>query len=104
MDVISDEEEVEDSFKVNDIDEGLDIIEKDIYDILGVSESRTFNNSELKDKRITLVRMDDPYTELRPGDMGTITGEDDAGHILVQWDKGSTLSVVPGVDDYGIHG
>ena len=33
-----------------------------------------------KDTRIALVRMDDPYTKLKPGDRGTVQGVDDAGN------------------------
>jgi len=58
--------------------------------------------SELTGKRITIIRMEDPYTELRPGAKGTITGEDDMGHILVQWDNGSSLSLIPEVDEFHI--
>jgi hypothetical protein len=59
-------------------------------------------NSELTGKRVTLIRMEDPYTTLRAGDKGTITGEDDMGHILVRWDAGSSLSLLPEVDEYEI--
>ena len=58
--------------------------------------------SELTGKRITIIRMEDPYTDLRPGSKGTIKGEDDMGHILVQWDNGSSLSLIPDVDEYHI--
>jgi hypothetical protein len=58
--------------------------------------------SELTGKRVTLIRMEDPYTDLRPGDKGTIKGEDDMGHVLVNWDKGSSLSLLPDVDEYHI--
>ena len=51
-----------------------------------------------KDTRIALVRMDDPYTKLKPGDRGTVQGVDDAGNILVSWDKGSSLSIAYGED------
>ena len=51
-----------------------------------------------KDTRIALVRMDDPYTKLKPGDRGTVQGADDAGNILVSWDKGSSLSIAYGED------
>ena len=51
-----------------------------------------------KDTRIALVRMDDSYTKLKPGDRGTVQGVDDAGNILVSWDKGSSLSIAYGED------
>jgi len=57
-------------------------------------------NTELKDKRVELIFMDDDYTTLSKGDMGTIRGTDDIGNILVDWDCGSTLSLIPNVDEY----
>lgn len=59
-------------------------------------------NLENKGKRITLIFTDDPYTRLKPGDKGTIVGEDDMKQIQVNWDSGSTLSMIPGVDKYEI--
>jgi len=58
--------------------------------------------SELTGKRVVIIRMEDPYTELRPGSKGTIKGEDDMGHILVQWDNGSSLNLIPDIDEYHI--
>jgi hypothetical protein len=47
--------------------------------------------------RIELIRMDD--TAAPPiGTKGTVTGVDDIGDILVDWDNGSSLNVVPEVD------
>jgi len=58
--------------------------------------------SELTGKRITIIRMEDPYTDLRPGSKGTIRGVDDAGYILVNWDNGSGLNLIPEIDEYHI--
>ena len=44
--------------------------------------------------RVMLIRMSDPYTNLRQGDRGTVTLVDDIGTIHVNWDRGSTLGVV----------
>jgi len=44
--------------------------------------------------RVMLIRMSDPYTNLRQGDRGTVTLVDDIGTIHVNWDFGSTLGVV----------
>jgi hypothetical protein len=47
--------------------------------------------------RVELVATHDPYTRLRPGDRGTVTGVRDFSEptIDVHWDNGSTLSILP---------
>lgn len=50
--------------------------------------------------RIVLIAMDDPYAKLKPGDMGTVEGVDDAGQIMMRWDIGSSLSLIPGEDSF----
>lgn len=50
--------------------------------------------------RVALISMDDPYTTLKPGDMGTVQGVDDAGQIMMRWDSGSSLSLIPGEDSF----
>ena len=47
--------------------------------------------------RVALVRMDD--VQAPPiSTLGTVTGVDDTGSLLVNWDNGSGLNVVWGVD------
>jgi len=47
--------------------------------------------------RVELVRMDD--VQAPPiGTKGTVYGVDDAGSLLVNWDNGSGLNVVYGID------
>ena len=48
--------------------------------------------------RVELVRMDDPHTTLKPGDQGTVQWVDDCGSIFCDWDNGSGLGIVFGVD------
>lgn len=48
--------------------------------------------------RVRLVCMEDPYSSLKPGDTGTVTGVDDIGTIHVSWDCGSSLGVAYGED------
>jgi len=47
--------------------------------------------------RVILEKMDDPQAP-PVGTMGTVTGVDDAGSLLVDWDNGSGLNVVYGED------
>lgn len=55
-----------------------------------------------KGARVILVRMDDPYTKLKLGDKGFVTGVDDAGSIHIDWDNGSTLACIYGEDEVRI--
>ena len=43
--------------------------------------------------RVRLIRMDDPYSRLEPGEEGNVIGVDDIGTIHVKWDNGSTLGL-----------
>ena len=48
--------------------------------------------------RVELISMDDPYSSLRPGERGTVSFVDDTGTIFTNWDNGSGLGIVYGVD------
>ena len=48
--------------------------------------------------RVELVSMNDPFTNLRPGDQGTVEYVDDIGTVFVNWDNGSGLGVAYGAD------
>ena len=48
--------------------------------------------------RVELIRMNDEYTRLKPGDKGTVRCVDDMGTIHISWDNGSSLGVVYGED------
>ena len=50
-----------------------------------------------KGVRVELIRMDDVQAP-SPGTLGTVTGVDDIGSIMVRWDNGSGLSVAFGED------
>lgn len=49
--------------------------------------------------RVELLRMNDPYSRLKPGDTGIVTGVDDIGTIHVNWDCGSSLGIAYGEDE-----
>lgn len=47
--------------------------------------------------RVELLQMDDVQAP-PAGTRGTVTGVDDTGSILVDWDNGSGLNVIFGID------
>ena len=51
--------------------------------------------------KVELLGMDDPQAP-PTGTMGEILGVDDAGQLLVRWETGSSLSLIPGVDFFRI--
>ena len=46
--------------------------------------------------------MNDDPRPIPPGTTGTVVGVDDLCSILVKWDNGSRLSLVPGTDSFHI--
>ena len=47
--------------------------------------------------RISVVRMDDPQAP-PPGTIGKVIGVDDTASLLVEWQTGSSLNVLYGID------
>lgn len=48
--------------------------------------------------RVELIEMNDPYSSLTPGEKGTVSMIDDMGSIFVDWDSGSILGIIYGID------
>ena len=71
---------------------------------LGIPDKETLTNLRKMypaGTRIRLLYMDDlqaPPTET----LGTVQGVDDIGNIMVAWDSGSSLHIVPAVDEFEI--
>ena len=51
--------------------------------------------------RVKLIMMDDPQAP-PAGTKGTVIGVDDTGSLLMNWDNGSGLNVIYGVDQVQI--
>lgn len=47
-----------------------------------------------KTQRVRLIRTNDPYTDLRYGDTGTVVFVDDFGTVHIKWDNGSSLGLI----------
>ena len=65
--------------------------------------------NKLVGKRIKLTYTSDPYTKLKPGDLGTVVDVNTVNmaprpftQILVDWDNGSSLMLVLGEDSYEV--
>lgn len=58
------------------------------------------NMNHLIGKRIQLISCKDQYTKLKSGSQGIIDYIDDAGTVFVNWDEGSKLGLIPGIDHW----
>ena len=54
-----------------------------------------------KGTMVELLSMEDAQAP-PPGTLGEVQGVDDAGQILVHWQTGSTLNLIPDVDAFRI--
>ena len=52
--------------------------------------------------KVQLISTDDPYTKLKPGDIGIITYIDDSGTVFADWENGSCLGLIPNIDNFKI--
>ena len=52
--------------------------------------------------RICCDNMSDDPRPVPPGTTGTVVGVDDMCSIMVKWDNGQGLSLVPGVDSFHV--
>lgn len=55
-----------------------------------------------EDTKIELISMDDPYRDMPKGLKGIVSFVDDACQIHCDWENGSTLALIPGVDSFCI--
>ena len=52
--------------------------------------------------RIRLLEMPNDPNPVPVGSCGTVLAVDDAGQLLMQWDNGRSLSLLPGVDSFEV--
>lgn len=52
--------------------------------------------------RIRLHSMEDPYAPIPPGTEGVVQAVDDAGQLVMKWDNGRSLSLIPDEDNFSV--
>lgn len=50
--------------------------------------------------RVKLLNMNDPYSPVESGMRGTVQSVDDIGQLLMKWDNGRALALIPGEDSF----
>ena len=50
--------------------------------------------------RVMLLNMNDPYSPVERGMRGTVQSVDDIGQLLMKWDNGRALALIPGEDSF----
>jgi hypothetical protein len=53
-------------------------------------------------KTVELISTTDQHTNLSPGATGIINFIDDFGTVFINWQDGSTLGLIPGVDRWKV--
>ena len=53
-------------------------------------------------QRVRAIQINDPYTKIESGEYGTINFIDGFNTIHVNWDSGSTLGIIPEIDEFEI--
>lgn len=53
-----------------------------------------------KGVRVQLINLDDNFSRLKSGEVGTVKKVDDMGQIHVSWDNGLQLALIYGLDDF----
>jgi len=78
------------------------VLESEISNLKSLLKYWDLKKEVIIGKRIILVSTTDEYTKLKPGTKGIITHVDDAGTIFADWDDGSHLGLILGIDFFEV--
>ena len=92
--------------RIIDIDELEDIFEmlhrQSTHKPLTQEEIQVVKDKYIKGTKIKLIKMYDPFSPPPSQTLGIVDFVDDAGQIHCNWNNGSTLALVVGIDDFEI--
>ena len=92
--------------RVIDIDDLEDIFEmlhrQSTHKPLSKEEIQVIKDKYVKGAKIKLIKMYDPFSPPQSETTGIVDFVDDIGQIHCNWNNGSTLALVPKVDDFEI--
>lgn len=92
--------------RIIDIDELEDIFEmlhrQSTHKPLTQEEIKVIKDKYVKGTKIKLLKMYAPFTSIPSQELGVIDFVDDIGQIHINWNNGSTLALVPNVDEFEI--
>jgi hypothetical protein len=78
------------------------VLQSEIESLQSLLQYWDLRKEEIIGKRIRLISTTDEHTIVKPNDCGVISHVDDAGTIFANWDNGSTLGLIPGIDFFEV--
>ena len=92
--------------RIIDIDELEDIFEmlhrQSTHKPLSKEEIQVVKQKYIKGTKIKLIKMYDPFTPPPSETTGIVDFVDDIGQIHIKWNNGSTLALVPDLDEFEV--
>jgi len=89
---------------ISDLIEQKEVLQKEIDSLKDLLRYWDEKKEEIIGKKIKLIQTTDQYTKLQPGSTGVINHVDDAGTIFADWEDGSNLGLIPGIDHFTVEG
>lgn len=78
---------------------GCTLLTEGMHFLVGDEEGRKYFGPGT---RVELIHMNDPFSPVPDGTLGTVVHLDGAFQMHMKWDNGRTLAIVPEVDEFRI--